>query len=272
MKNLLAALLLVTILITAGCINENKGNVVTPSPTPLAVSITSTPTPSTNPQLESDKLFLSTAINYNDEISVASQIFSKILTQENNWLLNVNQTEQDYQNALGDLATEKSIASNLAARYSQNVQSAGSSVSLVRSYTIAYQQDAANQAQLVTLAQGVVDAKKALMDAAKKPIDLKSKGLDVNVLNATCTRAINQLSPIQVSPELQPTKDQYLTAISNFKRGGDSVATAVNYFNQGQLTSGIASYNKGIAFIETGTNQLDSTTLLLQQYKTKMGI
>ncbi|MDO8874214.1 MAG: hypothetical protein Q7V05_16030 [Methanoregula sp.] len=271
MKYLLFIVLLVATIITAGCVGGNQNSVVTPSPPTLTVTITSTTTQQTNPQLESDKLFLSTAIEYNDEFSIATQIFAKILKEENRWLSNVKQTERDYQNALDDLEMEKSIASDLNLKYNRNMQNAGSDVSLARIYTMAYNQNTADQTKLITLAQNVVDVKKAVMDAAKKPIDLKSKGLDVNVLNATCTRAIDQLTPIEVSSELQPTKDQYLTAISNFKKGGDCVATAVNYYNQGQVSSGTDSYDKGIAYIETGTNQLDSSTLLLQQYKTRMG-
>ena len=59
MKYLLFFLLLVAVIITAGCVGGNQNSVVTPSQTPLIATITSTLTQQPSPQLESDKLFVS---------------------------------------------------------------------------------------------------------------------------------------------------------------------------------------------------------------------
>jgi len=277
----LLAILIIGFLLISGCTQDNDkycrenfpGTVYDSSSKMCEHTTTPIPVVQTNTQGENDQLFLSTAIKYNDEISTATQIFAKILTEENLWLSNIKQKELEYQYALDDLANEKAYASDLAENYYNKVVRAGNDVALVRQYTIAYNDAKAKQEKNIAAAQNIVDAKKAAIEyAEKKPIDLKSKGLDVNVLSATCTRAINQLTPMTVSPELQPVKNQYLTAISNYKNGGDSIATADNYFTQGQVSSGIVSYNQGIGYIETGTNQLDSTTLLIKQYRTKLGI
>lgn len=275
------AVLIVGFLLISGCMQDNDkycrenfpGTAYDPSSKMCEHTTTPTPAQQTNPQGANDQLFLSTAIKYNDEISIATQIFAKIITEEDRWLSNIENKELEYQSALDYLAKQKGSASDLSEDYYNLVLRAGNDVAEIRRITMAYNDAKAVQEKNIALAQKIVDAKKAaILDAEKKPIDLKSKGLDVNILGATCSRAIDQLTPIKVSSELQPVKDQYLTAISNFKNGGDSIAIADNYFSQGQVSSGTDAYQKGIAYIETGTNQLDSTTLLIQQYRTKLGI
>lgn len=275
------AVLIVGFLLISGCTQDNDkycrdnfpGTVYDTSSKMCERTPTPTLAQQTNPQSENDQLFLSTAIKYNNEISTAMQIFNKILTEENRWLSNIEQKQVEYENALNDLAYEKGIASDITDEYLYDMKHAGGDVATVRDLSISYKRTMEIQNKNIASAQKVVDAKKtAIFAVIDNPIDLKSKGLDVNVLSATCKRAIDQLTPIAVSPELQPTKDQYLTAISNFKKGGDSVATADNYFTHGQEALGYDAFKTGIAYIETGTNQLDSTTLLIKQYKTKLGI
>jgi hypothetical protein len=119
------AFLIIGTMLVSGCSQDNSkycrdnfpGTYYDPSSKMCEHTTTPTPTQQTNPQGENDKLFLSTAIKYNDEISIAAQIFVKIFTEEDRWLSNIKQKELEYQYALDDLANEKAYASDLAENY-----------------------------------------------------------------------------------------------------------------------------------------------------------
>lgn len=267
--------LIVAIVISSGCTSLESPSVATPSFSPTSTSSPTpapTPVPTKNTQPENDIKFLSEASKYNDEMAIANKIFSNAVLEQNQWVSNVELSEQNYQNALEFLEEEQAISDSITNRYTSNMQSVGSNVARARSLTIQYNQDIAEVSTYVATAQNEVDAKNAARTEAKKPLDLKAKGLDITVLNTTCSKILDQLTPLPVSSDLQPTKDQYLTAISSFKKSGDTFVTAVNYYNNGQISEGSNALKQSSTYLDAGNNQLNTCSLTIQQYKNKIGI
>jgi hypothetical protein len=178
-KYLLFILLLVAVIITAGCVGENKNTVVTPTPQIVYVTVLVTPTQQTNSQLENDQFFISRTVKYGY-----------------------------------DIALETNQISNAA--FSQ---------------------------------------------------DYGTMAIWSSELISTCSDATIELSAIRVSPELQPTKDEFLSAVSDLKKAGASIVTAVDYYNQGQISLAVSYLEQGNTYTESANAKLKTLTQLAEQYK-----
>jgi len=99
--------------------------------------------------------------------------------------------------------------------------------------------------------------------------DIESMYLVAKDESSTCTDAINELTPLRVSSELQPTKDMWLSAISDDKNAADNLVTAGNEYNNGQTTIALNHIRAGTAYAKSANAKTKTATQLLQQYGDK---
>lgn len=257
----------------SGCTTKDQSSDTVIRSTPTTILQTpAQPTSTIDIQKSNDIKFLSEAAKSNDEMTLAVSNFNNVVSEVSIWYSNVQNAESAYQNALEYLESEQAIADTITSRYLSNLQRAGNDVSYVRTLTIQHNQDIAEVNSYIAAAQTEVDrTNTARTTAIKKPMDLEAKGLDIKVLNTTSAQVINKLSPLPVSSELQPVKDQYLAAMSSYRNAGDTFEIAVNYYKIGKLSDGDASLEKATTYIKSAKNQIDSCNLKLHQYKNKIG-
>jgi hypothetical protein len=101
------------------------------------------------------------------------------------------------------------------------------------------------------------------MENAGNSEDIKSLGYWSSDLSSTCSNAINELSSIQVSPELQPAKNMLLSSLSDIKKGGDDIATAAKYHEEGQISLSTNYLDQGNKYLVRGTEKLEAGRQLL---------
>ena len=100
--------------------------------------------------------------------------------------------------------------------------------------------------------------------------DIESMYLVAKKESSTCTDAINELTPLPVSPELQPTKEMLLSAISDDKNAADNLVTAGDEYNNGQTIIALKHINAGTAYTKSSIAKTKTVTQLLQQYRDKV--
>lgn len=266
-------LIIIVMVLISGCTTKDQSSDTVIRSTPTTILQTpAQPTSTIDIQKSNDIKFLSEAAKSNDEMTLAVSNFNNVVSEVSIWYSNVQNAESAYQNALEYLESEQAIADTITSRYLSNLQRAGNDVSYVRTLTIQHNQDIAEVNSYIAAAQTEVDrTNTARTTAIKKPMDLEAKGLDIKVLNTTSAQVINKLSPLPVSSELQPVKDQYLAAMSSYRNAGDTFEIAVNYYKIGKLSDGDASLEKATTYIKSAKNQIDSCNLKLHQYKNKIG-
>jgi hypothetical protein len=181
----------------------------------------------------------------------------------------ISMAESNYKNAVQLLNDEQEVKQSLTTRYIKAVESA-SEPSTVRYLTTYYQSLTSEENDLINKYNQDVQKYNTARKAAAKPINFTEKGIDIGVLSNTSQKNIDDLSALRVSPDLQPMKDQYLAALVNFKKGGDAFVLAVNSYNTGNISGSSKYIDQYSAYIETGKNQIQATTLKLREYENKL--
>lgn len=230
---------------------------------------TPTPVSTADIQKENDIKFLSEAIKTNEEMAIAINIFNNAVGEMGKEATKVQLAEQAYQNALQDLQDEQAYAKSIRTEYTAALSRTGYDVATARYLVSYYDPILKSEDALIATAQQRVNSYDAARKAAIKPIDFNAKGLDVTVLSTTSAKAIDYITPLPVSSDLQPVKDQYLTALSSYKKGGDAFVTAVEYYNKGQVTQSSSAIEQVSTNVQAGKNQLDTCTLKIQQYRNR---
>lgn len=108
------------------------------------------------------------------------------------------------------------------------------------------------------------------MDAATISENVESWGYWANKLKSTCSDAKNELSPISVSPEFQPVKDECLGFFSDYEKSADSDITAIEYVKKKDYTSAVKYIKQGQVFADSGKAKLNACTQLLVIYNDKI--
>jgi hypothetical protein len=85
-------------------------------------------------------------------------------------------------------------------------------------------------------------------------------------LSVTSSQGINEVTAIQVSPALQPIKDEFLSALSDFKKAGEYTVTGVEYFNRGQTPFAESTLKQAAAYLDSGNVKLDTFIQHTQSY------
>lgn len=222
-------------------------------------------------QKENDLKFLSETIKTSEEMTITLDLFNNAVAEMGKEATKVQLAEQAYQNALQDLQDEQAYAKSIRTKYIAALQRAGGDVATARYLISYYDPILKDEDELIATAQQRVNSYDAARKAAIKPIDFKAKGLDVTILSTTSAKAIDHLTSLPVSSDLQPVKDQYISALSSFKKGGDAFVTAVEYYNKGQITQSSSALEQASTNVQAGNNQIGTCTLKIQQYKNKIG-
>ena len=85
-------------------------------------------------------------------------------------------------------------------------------------------------------------------------------------LSVTSSQGINEVTAIHVSPSLQPVKDEFLSALSDFKKAGEYTVTALEYFNKGQTPFADSTLKQAATYLDSGNVKLDTFIQHIQQY------
>ena len=85
-------------------------------------------------------------------------------------------------------------------------------------------------------------------------------------LSVTSSQGINEVTAIQVSPALQPIKDEFLSALSDFKKAGEYTVTALEYFNKGQAPFAESTLKQVTTYLDSGNVKLDTFIQHTQSY------
>jgi hypothetical protein len=250
---------------SAGCASSPETKSTTPGST---LPRTTQPTTST---ITNDEKFITEAATISNELAIATDIFHNAVTEMDTGIENAQLAETAYQNAVADLQQEQANLNALQTEYLLAVEKAGSDVAAVQYLKSEYDPAITAQKTRVTDAQSMVDKYDTARKNAIEPIDFKANGIDITLLRTTSQKGIDLLTPVAVPVDLQPVKDQYLAALSSYKKAGDQFSTAVTYYNDGKLTECTTAINQSSATVQAGNNQMDIYRIKLQQYENKIG-
>ena len=220
--------------------------------------------------LDDDKVFLIEAGQTADEMESASEIFLSTIDVFREATAKVDNAETNYEYAVGLLNEEQSLRNSTASDYASAMASTGRDVDLARDLTSYYRSLLDSQDSLIASYKQDVQKYDAARKAALQPIDFAGKGIDIGVLSDTSQKNIDKLSALPVSSDLQPMKDQYIAALTSYKKSGDAFTESIDYYNKGDITDCTKSITQSTSYIEAGKNQLQMATLKLKEYQNKI--
>ena len=262
LKNTFVLLLLVGLILVGGC---------TSSTAPISTSTTPAVVSTTDSGRGDDAIFISETAKTSEEMTITMDIFNNVVNEMNTEYSVVQQAEYAYQNAVADLQQEQAYLATLQSNYLRDLQATNPrDIASIRYVKSEYDSAIANENELIAVATARVNKYDAARKAAIKPIDFKAKGLDVTILSTSSQKAIDQLTPLPVSTDLQPVKNQYLAALSSYKKAGDLFQTAVNYYNNGKISESSTAIEQASTNMQAGNNQLATCKLKLQQYQNRL--
>lgn len=256
--------LCIVMILVAGCVGSSPVSSTTPTQ-PTLVPATAA--------ISNDKNFLDETIKTSEEMAITLGIFNNAVDEMNAEYTGVQQAEYAYENAVADLQQEQEYLAALQSDYATALQRANPrDIATFRYLKSEYDSMIADENGLIVIATGRVSKYDAARKAAIHPIDFKAKGLDITILSTSSQKAIDQLTPLPVSTDLQPFKNQYLATLSSYKKAGDLFQTAVNYYNNGKISESATAIEQASINVQAGNNQLDLCKLKIQQYRNSLGI
>jgi hypothetical protein len=101
--------------------------------------------------------------------------------------------------------------------------------------------------------------------------DMDSLSYWSSKMSSTCSEAMDELSGIRVSPEFQPAKNELLSALSDYKKAGDSAVTGVNYFDKGQTSLSTSYLEAAVTYTNNGNAKIKTANRLTRDYLDKYG-
>jgi hypothetical protein len=253
---------IITLILLAGCVSPPDSNMTAPasSPTPAPVMISD------------DEVFLIETIRTSEDMATAAEIFTKSVTEMNTEISNVRVADNSCQNAVADLQQEQAHRSEIQADYAKKLAILDPSDEISRrSVKSEFDSAMANENKLIAAAQERVNSCDLARQSTITPMDFQSKGLDPAVLSTTSEKAIDHITPLPVSSDLQPIKDQYLSALSGFLKAGDLFLTGVNYYNAGKITESTIVINEATSDEQDANDQLDACRMRIQHYEIRPG-
>lgn len=96
-------------------------------------------------------------------------------------------------------------------------------------------------------------------------------GIYAGYLYESSNAAFQRSNSCSVSPELQPTKDEYDQALSDINTGSRFIIGAVDAYNEGDADTAISTFELAKTFIDSGGQHFVTATNLLNAYNKKMG-